>query len=94
MGRKDGAGKCRHNVLHNFVSGWLDEQPYPPIHYRILYGRYAANILIIIIIKEYYYSTGSRKKLQEHFTTEKNKTNDSVTRVKNRSQTVRDETRG
>jgi len=36
----------------------------------------------------------SQKKLQEHLTTEKNKTNDSVTQVKNRSQTVRDQTSG
>ena len=34
----------------------------------------------------------SQKKLQEHLTTEKNKANDSVTQVKNRSETVRDQT--
>ena len=36
----------------------------------------------------------SQKKLQEHLTTEKNKTNDSVMQDKNRNQTVRDQTRG
>ena len=35
-----------------------------------------------------------QKKLQEHLTTKKNKTNDSGTWVKNRSQTVRDQTSG
>ena len=49
-------------------------------------------IIIIIIINEYYYSVVVSKKLQEHLTTEKNKTNDSVTQVKNSSQTVRDKT--
>jgi len=49
-------------------------------------------IVIIIIINEYYYSVVVSKKLQEHLTTEKNKTNDSVTQVKNSSQTVRDQT--
>jgi len=34
---------------------------------------------------------GVKKKLQEHLTIEKNKTNDSITQVKNRSQTVRDQ---
>jgi len=49
-------------------------------------------IIITIIINEYYYSVMESKKLQEHLTTEKNKTNDSVTQVKNRSRTVRDQT--
>jgi len=50
--------------------------------------------MIIIIINKYYYSVVESKKLQEHLTTEKNKTNDSVTQVKNRSQTARDQTSG
>jgi len=43
--------------------------------------------MIIIIINEYYYRAVESKKLQEHLTTEKNKTNDSITQDKNRSQT-------
>jgi len=35
-------------------------------------------------MNEYYYSAVESKKLQQHLTTEKNKTNDSVTWVKNR----------
>ena len=50
--------------------------------------------LFIIIINKYYYCAVESKKLQEHLTTKKNKTNDSVTWVKNRSQTVRDQTSG
>jgi len=50
--------------------------------------------IIVIITNEYYNSAVDSKKLQEHLTTEKNKTNDSVTQVKNRNQTVRDQTSG
>jgi len=46
---------------------------------------------IIVIINEYYYSAVESKKLQEHLTTEKNKTNDSIMQDKNRSQTVGDQ---
>ena len=52
------------------------------------------SIIIIIIINEYFYSAVESQKLQEHLTTEKNKTNDSVTQDKNRSQTVRDQRSG
>jgi len=52
------------------------------------------SIIIIIIINEYFYSAVESQKLQEHLTTEKNKTNYSVTQDKNRSQTVRDQTSG
>jgi len=38
---------------------------------------------MIIIMNEYYYSAVKSKKLQEHLTTEKNKTSDSVTQDKN-----------
>jgi len=45
-------------------------------------------------MNEYYYSAVKSKKLQEHLTTEKKKTNNSVTQDKNRSQTVKDQTSG
>ena len=48
--------------------------------------------MIIIIINKYYCSAIKSKKSQEHLTTEKNKTNDSITHVRNRNQTVRDQT--
>jgi len=38
---------------------------------------------MIIIMNEYYYSAVESKKLQEHLTTEKNRTSDSVTQDKN-----------
>jgi len=50
--------------------------------------------IIVIITNEYYNSAVDSKKLQEHLTTEKKQKNDSVTQVKNRSQTVRDQTSG
>jgi len=42
----------------------------------------------LLFINEYYYSAVESKKLQEHLTTEKNKTNDSITQDKNSSQSV------
>jgi len=50
--------------------------------------------LLYCYMNEYYYSAVQSKKLQGHWTTEKNKTNDSVTQDKNGSQTVGDETSG
>jgi len=47
-----------------------------------------------LLMNEYYYSVMESKKLQEHLTTEKNKTNDSITQVKNRNQTVGDQMSG
>ena len=44
--------------------------------------------LLFIVINEYYYSAVESKKLQEHLTTEKNKTNDNITQDKNSSQSV------
>ena len=54
----------------------------------------ATGFVNVIIINKSCCSAMSRKKLQEHFTAEKNKTNNSVTRVEAVSQTVRDQMSG
>jgi len=45
--------------------------------------------LLLLLQTNIYYSAVESKKLQEHSTTEKNETNDSVTRVKNRKSEIK-----